>query len=131
MTSFQRPASADFLARVGEFLALQSQFSRKYNLLPSHWLTLHAALASVHHANGHWICSEFSTAEIARDSLTSRETVRRSIHWLMTKGLLERMKRRYVVSALTIAELRLWLGETEAGFPDTRYGLAARRARFC
>lgn len=106
MNTHEPPPSAAFLNRVGEFLALQARFSRQYNLLPSHWLALHSALASVRYQQGQWICSEFSTAEIARDSLTSRETVRRSMQWLLAKGLVIRTKRRYVLAPSVLMEIR-------------------------
>lgn len=106
MSTSEFPPSAAFLNRVGDFLALQARFSRQYNLLPSHWLALHSALASVRFEQGQWICSEFSTADIARDSLTSRETVRRSMQWLLAKGLVLRTKRRYVIAPPVLAEIR-------------------------
>lgn len=106
MNEYDLPPSAEFLDKVRDFLALQAHFSRQFNLLPSHWLTLYSALASVRYEHSQWICSEFSTADIARDSLTSRETVRRSMQWLVAKGLIVRMNRRYVLTALTITEIR-------------------------
>ena len=108
------PPSAQFVARVDEFVTLQARFSRKFNLLPSHWLTLHSALAAVRYDDGQWICAAFSTSDIARVSLTSRETVRRSMQWLLAKGLVLRMKRRYAISALTLSEIRAALDPSES-----------------
>lgn len=106
MTEYDIPPSADFLDKVRDFLALQAHFSRQFNLLPSHWLTLYSALTSVRYERGQWICNEFSTADIARESLTSRETVRRSMQWLVAKGLIVRMSRRFALTALTLTEIR-------------------------
>ena len=104
------PAAA-FIGRVNEFLALQSHFRRRFNLAPAHWLTLHSALASVRYEHGHWICDEFSTTDVTRYSLTSRETIRRSLHWLLAKGLVVRQRRRYVVSPLALGEIRALLDD--------------------
>lgn len=115
MTEHDIPPSAQFLNKVRDFLALQAHFSRQFNLLPSHWLTLYSALASVRFEHGQWICNEFSTAEIARDSLTSRETVRRSMQWLVAKGLIIRTNRRFALTAVTLSEIRNVLDRRPAG----------------
>ena len=107
------PAAA-FIGRVNEFLTLQSHFRRRFNLAPAHWLTLHAALASVRFEQDHWICDEFSTTDVTRYSLTSRETIRRSLHWLLAKGLVIRQRRRYVVSPLALNEIRAILENTRS-----------------
>jgi len=106
MNADETSPAAAFIGRVNEFLALQSHFRRRFNLAPAHWLTLHSALASVRFEHGHWICDEFSTTDVTRYSLTSRETIRRSLHWLLAKGLVIRQRRRYVVSPLALGEIR-------------------------
>lgn len=108
--------AATFIGRVNEFLALQSHFRRRFNLAPAHWLTLHSALASVRYEQGHWICDEFSTTDVTRYSLTSRETIRRSLHWLLAKGLVVKQRRRYVVAPLAVMEIRTLL-ESGHGAP--------------
>lgn len=100
------PPSAQFIGHVSDFIALQAHFRRRFNLSPSQWLTLYGALISVTYEHGHWICNEFSTSDLVKTSLTSRETVRRSINRLLSKGLVNRNKRRYVVSPVTFGELR-------------------------
>ncbi len=110
------PAAA-FIGRVTEFLTLQGHFQRRYNLAPAHWLTLHSALASVRYEHDHWICNEFSTTDITRSSLTSRETIRRSLHWLLAKGLVIRQRRRYVVSPLALGEIRAILDNSQDALP--------------
>lgn len=114
MNTGELPPSARFIGHVHDFIALQSHFRRRFNLSPSQWLTLYGALASVRFEHGHWICTEFSTSDIVRTSLTSRETVRRSINRLLSKGLVQRNKRRYVVSPLTFGELRKMLDHPSA-----------------
>jgi hypothetical protein len=108
------PPSARFIGHVSDFIALQAHFRRRFNLSPSQWLTLYGALVSVRYEHGHWICTEFSTSDIVKTSLTSRETVRRSINRLLSKGLVNRNKRRYVVSPATFGELRGMLDHTSA-----------------
>lgn len=127
MIPFERSPSAEFLGRVDDFLALQACFSRRFNLLPSHWLALHSALASVRVEQEEWVCAEFSTADIARDSLTSRETVRRSMHWLLAKGLVLRTARRYVVSPLTISVMRQLLDRSSADRGQSKANGSARK----
>lgn len=106
MTEHDYPPSAAFLDTVRDFLTLQAHFSRNFNLLPSHWLTLYSALASVRYEHGQWICNEFSTGEIARNALISRETVRRSMQWLVGKRLIVRTNRRFALTPLTLSEIR-------------------------
>jgi hypothetical protein len=108
------PPSARFIGHVNDFIALQAHFRRRFNLSSSQWLTLYGALVSVRYEHGHWICSEFSTADIVKTSLTSRETVRRSINRLLSKGLVNRNKRRYIVSPVTFGELRGMLDDATA-----------------
>lgn len=111
MSNDDLPPSARFIKHISDFVALQSHFLRRFNLSPSQWLTLYGAFLSVRFEHGHWICSEFSTSDIVRTSLTSRETVRRSVNRLLSKSLLIRQKRRYVVSPQAIAEMRSLLDQ--------------------
>ena len=111
MSNDDLPNSARFIKHVADFVALQSHFRRRFNLSPSQWLTLYGAFLSVRYEQGHWICSEFSTSDIVRTSLTSRETVRRSVNRLLSKTLLIRQKRRYVLSPQAIAEMRTLLDQ--------------------
>lgn len=115
------PVSVAFFGTVRDCIALQAHFRRQFNLLPSHWLTLYSALATVGYEHGQWICREFATAEIARDSLTSRETVRRSMQWLLAKGLIVKTKRRFAVTALTLSEIRCVLDHPEARGDKQRF----------
>jgi hypothetical protein len=117
MSHDEFPASARFIRHVSDFVALQSHFRRRFNLSPSQWLTLYGAFLSVHYEQGHWICAEFSTSDIVRTSLTSRETVRRSVNRLLSKNLFIRQKRRYVLSPQAIAEMRALLDQ-----PSPRHG---------
>jgi hypothetical protein len=117
MSHDEFPASARFIRHVSDFVALQSHFRRRFNLSPSQWLTLYGAFLSVHYEQGHWICAEFSTSDIVRTSLTSRETVRRSVNRLLSKNLFIRQKRRYVLSPQAIAEMRTLLDQ-----PSNRQG---------